>query len=298
MKGYIKGLVTGLLIGAAVTAIPVVAENIDALFNEVRININGIDRVQWGESIKLDDGTQTPYSILYNGTTYLPLRKTAELLGKDVYWNGDSKTVSVVDSGDKTTVAKKPDKNGNMWRYATFTTPDGDYYLFVEDENRGFSRVYCTMGRASLRVTEDSIYFVRKAPIPESANYYPYSEADLIRLDFANDENTQDGEIISDLPSLTKGDVVMDGNYIFYIAPRGRTEVIVACNYITGEQIEKQLEDSPYATASELKLKSRDENSITFGFSMRAYDYEKTFDKNTKEFGETKMVNLEDVSIR
>ena len=45
MKSYIKGLVTGLLIGAAVTAIPAVAENIDALFNEVRININGINRM-------------------------------------------------------------------------------------------------------------------------------------------------------------------------------------------------------------------------------------------------------------
>ena len=57
MKGYIKGLIAGLLIGVSVTSIPAVAENIDALFNEVRININGIDRVQWGESITLADGT-------------------------------------------------------------------------------------------------------------------------------------------------------------------------------------------------------------------------------------------------
>ena len=75
MKSYLKGLVTGFLISACLFAIPVLGDNIEVLFNSVRININGLDKIQWGENITLDDGSTTPSSLLYNGTTYLPLRK-------------------------------------------------------------------------------------------------------------------------------------------------------------------------------------------------------------------------------
>ena len=291
MKRYINGLVTGILIGAIVTAIPAIAENIDALFNEVRININGIDRVQWGESIEFDDGTQAPYSILYNGTTYLPLRKTAELLGKEVYWNGDSKTVSVVNKGSRTIfIAEKPDKNGNMWKYSNVEkTADGDYYLIAEDENRGFTRAYRMVGKSSLRITEDSIYFARKKLIEN----YGQSLADIIRLDFANDWDTQDGEIVNNLPPLADGDVVIDGEYVFYIQPRSRLDFIVACNYITGEQSDSMINASPYYVTNGLKLESNDENAIVFGFKVhgaysdiKAEDHEITFDKTTNTFGD------------
>ena len=41
MKSSIKGIITGFLIAAVIFAVPAIAENIDALFNQVRINVNG-----------------------------------------------------------------------------------------------------------------------------------------------------------------------------------------------------------------------------------------------------------------
>ena len=46
MKSYIKGIITGFLIAAVIFAVPAIAENIDALFNQVRINVNGVDQIQ------------------------------------------------------------------------------------------------------------------------------------------------------------------------------------------------------------------------------------------------------------
>ncbi|RXT06978.1 copper amine oxidase N-terminal domain-containing protein [Ammoniphilus sp. CFH 90114] len=46
----------------------------------------------------IDTSAATP--IIYNGTTYVPLRKVGEALGYDVTWNGESSTVQI----------KKPDE--------------------------------------------------------------------------------------------------------------------------------------------------------------------------------------------
>ena len=286
MKGYIKGLIAGLLIGASVTSIPAVAENIDALFNEVRINIGGIDRVSWGENIKFDDGTEAPYSILYNGTTYLPLRKTAELLGKEVYWNGDSKTVSVVDSGSKTTLAEKPDKNGNVWKYSTVETPGGGYYLIAEDSNRGFSRTY-KLGSKNIKVTDNEIYFFKDI----GASYNNTREIEVIKLLFDNDENTQDGVEVYGSAYFIDG--IFDGEYIFcqiYQPGNSGHGEIIAYNYFGDMQDVHKV--GVWNGITDMKLEQSDESKAVLSYkkySMSAPDANRfneavTFDKTTNTF--------------
>lgn len=63
--------------------------------NSINIKLNGIQVASANETFKLDNGTEVPFSILYEGTTYLPMRKLAELLGKDVGWDGDTRTASL-----------------------------------------------------------------------------------------------------------------------------------------------------------------------------------------------------------
>ncbi|MBR0366602.1 MAG: hypothetical protein IJH94_07375 [Clostridia bacterium] len=46
MKNYIRGIVTGIIIGAVICSIPAFADTIDVLFNNVRINANGVDQIQ------------------------------------------------------------------------------------------------------------------------------------------------------------------------------------------------------------------------------------------------------------
>ena len=63
-----------------------VLQKIDVVMNVVNVELNGE---------KLDSS-----SILYNGSTYLPLRKVAEAVGKDVEWNQSSMTANIVEKGD------------------------------------------------------------------------------------------------------------------------------------------------------------------------------------------------------
>jgi len=72
---------------ALIMTTPVLAdsimESINVIMNTVKVQINGQDL--------------SSESILYNGSTYLPLRKVAESVGKDVNWNQETMTANIVD---------------------------------------------------------------------------------------------------------------------------------------------------------------------------------------------------------
>ena len=96
LQGFILGvIITALLLGS----VPVFAENISVLFNNINIMLNGEKIASAGDSYKLDNGSTVPFSILYKGTTYLPMRKVAELLGKEVTWDGTTNTAGISDKG-------------------------------------------------------------------------------------------------------------------------------------------------------------------------------------------------------
>lgn len=210
LKNYFKGFLSGSITVIIIVSCVVFAKNIQATFNDVRININGSDTAQWGESYVLDDGREVPYSIIYNDTTYLPLRKIGELLDKKVYWNGDTKTVSITGKpSDMREITKKPDKYGNIWTYYSFVV-DTQNYLSVKDETRGYERIYKTFN--DIAIIDDALYFVKK--FEASWGY----DACLCRLEFDNDVNNQDGETIylfsNDTPRLLS--VAFDGEYVYY----------------------------------------------------------------------------------
>lgn len=63
--------------------------------------------------VKIDGQTQTfrnvngenVYPMLYNGTTYLPVRSIGEIMGKTVYWYEDTKTIELKSEGTTVTDA-------------------------------------------------------------------------------------------------------------------------------------------------------------------------------------------------
>ena len=289
MKNYIKGILTGFLIAAVLFAIPALAENIDALFNSVRINVNGVDEIQWGENIYYR--SETPSSILYNGTTYLPMRRLAELSGQKIYWNGDSNTVSMTGQpkGIITFSTEKPDKNGNVWKYYTFKDDNDINYLAVKDEARGYERVY-RLGSESIRVTDDAIYFFRHI----ARSFRDTGVVNLVRLPFDNDENTQDGEELYLINYFSGG--IFDGDYIFCLNYRyqGTTNQygeVIAYNYITGtESIYKGGNATEYR---DIAIEQSDENktALSYDFQLNGFPFSSgnakiTFDKTTNTFGE------------
>lgn len=93
MKKQLRGFVVGfiiatLLMGTAIGA--GLTKTIEVAFNSVNITVNG-------KKVNADN-------ILYDGTTYVPLRAVAEALGKDVGWDQSTNTVSINDKVESDTV--------------------------------------------------------------------------------------------------------------------------------------------------------------------------------------------------
>lgn len=87
------GLVGTLVVGVA--AADAVRRSVTAeLRPDVSVELNGVKQ-------NLKDGKgNAVYPILYNGSTYLPVRAVGELAGMSVYWDDDTQTVEL--TGDTT----------------------------------------------------------------------------------------------------------------------------------------------------------------------------------------------------
>jgi internalin A len=114
MKKRIKDLFIGFVVGCLlITTTPVLADSIlqkiDVVMNVVSVEINGE---------KLDAN-----SILYNGSTYLPLRKVAEAVGKDVEWEQTTMTANIIN---------KQEVVNNM---SVFNFTEEEYQNFVDAFN-------------------------------------------------------------------------------------------------------------------------------------------------------------------
>ncbi|WP_432662189.1 peptidylprolyl isomerase [Wukongibacter baidiensis] len=83
MKKIIVGLVILLLISTGTAFTAPISQQIEVLFNSINIEVNG-------SQVEADN-------ILHNGTTYVPLRKVAELLNKEVAWNAETNTAQIND---------------------------------------------------------------------------------------------------------------------------------------------------------------------------------------------------------
>ena len=94
-KGFILGVILTVIVCNSI--LPALADSIEAFFNTINITINGEKVASIGDSYKLADGTELPYSINHKGTVYLPLRKIGELYDKDIGWDDSTKTAAVND---------------------------------------------------------------------------------------------------------------------------------------------------------------------------------------------------------
>lgn len=84
LKGFVLGvIITTMLMSTALGA--QVKKNIEVIYNSVNLTVNG-------KKVNADN-------ILYDGTTYVPLRAMAEMLGKEVGWDQKTNTASINDKG-------------------------------------------------------------------------------------------------------------------------------------------------------------------------------------------------------
>lgn len=74
-----------------------ISNTINVVFNSINITLNNEKVAEIGESYILDNGDTVPYSMVYKGTTYVPIRKVAEILDKEVNWDSAIETVTIND---------------------------------------------------------------------------------------------------------------------------------------------------------------------------------------------------------
>ena len=101
MKKSIKGFILGVSVATILTHTAFSSgteQSIKVLYNSIKVNING-------KKVESDN-------ILYKGTTYVPIRRVSEILGKDISWDQETRTVDMND--------KKIDSNDNYNRISDY----------------------------------------------------------------------------------------------------------------------------------------------------------------------------------
>lgn len=95
MKKMLTGYVIGFLSAAVLAGGVACAVNTSTLYDVIT---SGIKIVVDGQKLNPTDANGTPVEpMIYNGTTYLPVRAVANALGKAVYWDGPNYTVYLGD---------------------------------------------------------------------------------------------------------------------------------------------------------------------------------------------------------
>lgn len=91
MKEKLKGLLAGVIIGVMITGGSVLAFGSTTLYDVIT---DGVKIVVDGKKLNPKDANGNEVQpMIYNGTTYLPVRAVANALGKAVYWDGPNYTV-------------------------------------------------------------------------------------------------------------------------------------------------------------------------------------------------------------
>lgn len=99
MKKHLTGFIAGVVVSViAFTSMPAIAasfQTIEATLNSVNIEVNGKQVSAVGEDYTLANGQKTAGSIVYNQTTYVPIRRVGELLDVEIGWNQQTGSVTI-----------------------------------------------------------------------------------------------------------------------------------------------------------------------------------------------------------
>lgn len=118
MKKYVLGVMTGVLL-----AMPIYTFADNALPQVTAYIRSDLPILLDGEKLELKNPP-----LIYDGSTYLPLKDTAVALGKDVNWNEATQTVELSTQTKKEVSVKETTFNG-----VQAIELDGDVFFSVKD---------------------------------------------------------------------------------------------------------------------------------------------------------------------
>ncbi|MBD0384797.1 superoxide dismutase family protein [Paenibacillus sp. WST5] len=70
------------------------SQHVEVSFDKLSFFIKGDDKTS-ANGLFDNGGTSVPEALVYEGTTYVPVRKAAELLDQPVYWDNTTRAVSI-----------------------------------------------------------------------------------------------------------------------------------------------------------------------------------------------------------
>ncbi|MDO3681977.1 stalk domain-containing protein [Paenibacillus ehimensis] len=121
MKKLVIGLTLGMLLGSAATALAATNETVQATFAKFVFKVNGQERQL----------QTTP--LVVDGTSYLPVREVAGLLGYELKYDEATREISLTGSSAKTTepqpAVSEPKDGENM----NTTAPKADGWVSLQE---------------------------------------------------------------------------------------------------------------------------------------------------------------------
>lgn len=194
LKEKCKGIIIGVLISVIITATTGFALNTTTLYDVVT---SGIKIIIDGKQLNPTDVNGNPVEpMIYNGTTYLPVRAVANAFDKAVYWDGPEYTVYL------------GDMDGNL-EYPTTYLKDMDN---IGDGEFRVSRVtkdnYNNDYNEVLEIYANSFYESATAEYLLNMKYSKFKATMFMPSTNDNDERQlkikADGKIIYTSPKMTK----------------------------------------------------------------------------------------------
>lgn len=140
MKKRLQGLIAGMLMGVMLTSGVVFAragsQLIEILYSNIKIFVDGIE-------VKPKDANGSLVEpFIYNGSTYLPVRAVSQAIGKEVHWDGSTKSVYIGKMPGKETYLTDvcPAYDFDEWRYEECTSRNGKNFMMAGNNyTRGFT---------------------------------------------------------------------------------------------------------------------------------------------------------------
>lgn len=176
MKQRLQGLIAGIAIGAICTGSVVLAStgtrSIEVLYDNIKVYKDNV-------LCELKDSNgKVIEPFIYEGTTYMPVRGTANLAGMDVTWDGPTNSVYLWDDMvaegtylldvcppyDKRSVDTYLVSNGNSFTMAGEKYSNGIKFNYdgfaLFNLNSRYSTIECTVGHTGSEQTPKNLFFL------------------------------------------------------------------------------------------------------------------------------------------
>ncbi len=143
-----------VLICIAMSVSVAAATGISVTLNNVNINVDGKNIAKAGENYNAG-GISVPNSILYQGTTYLPIRKIAEAIKGQVDYDPQTKTVNVKRNRDGVLLYNNhtsvPDIGDIIGKPVVHQSENGTTFTRTYDISDLTSTIYWDIGKVFAR---------------------------------------------------------------------------------------------------------------------------------------------------